>query len=285
VFVKLKLLFIAMLSTFAFSLNACPKTSGTTLTLQYETGALQWQIARKEIDPNTLIHQAILENELEVINFLISHGVNVDYPNENGMTPLTMAIVNNSTNSVKLLLANGANPNPKVKWNNMTLLELAMVMRDHVSTKLLVEYGADLNVKFKEGSALTKAIGSDWLEIAMLMINKGADICSDDANGPFSMAVGRSMRGNDTRLLSLFLQKGANVNVTFKTAGKPWKTPLIYAASCGQLSIVKFLVESGADVNKSVNPYGNEIHTPLNQAVTGGRVEITQYLLQHGARG
>ncbi len=280
---KLKLFLTIILSVLSFSLNACPKASDTTLSQQYNTGELQWQVARKEIDPNTLIHQAILENAPEVINFLLSHGVKVDYPDENGMSPLTVAILNNSTDAVKVLLEHGANTNPTVKWNNMSLLQLALSMKDAKSTKLLIQHGADVNVKDQSECALAKAINLRWEEIATLMIHKGANIHSDGPDCPLICAVYYSYNRTDRSLLKLFLEKGANINIVQKSNGIEYNTPLFAAINCADLALVKFLVESGADVNKGVRR-GAETFTPLTQAIANGSSAIVQYLLQHGAK-
>ncbi|MBS0649798.1 MAG: ankyrin repeat domain-containing protein, partial [Verrucomicrobia bacterium] len=116
-----------------------------SLSHQFETGELQQKVKAREIDPHTLIHKAILENNAEVIRFLLAHGVDVDYPDENGMSPLTVAILNGCSNVVKELLEHGADTNPDVKWNDMPLLELALYLEDLSSTKLLLEYGANAN--------------------------------------------------------------------------------------------------------------------------------------------
>lgn len=287
---KLKLLLIVTISTLACSLNACPDN---TLAHQYETGALQWQVVRKEIDPNTLIHQAILENVPEVIWFLLDHGVNVEYPDQNGMSPLTIAVLNRSTNAVSLLLSHGANPNPAVKWNSMNLLELSLNMKDADSSRLLVEHGANVNARNKNESVLTQVIRltftestpSQWVGIAELMICKGANVNSTENNdSPISGAIWLAVRKNDISLLELLLKKGADINVLLKHQGKEWNTPLLIAIGYGNLTLIKFLVDSGADVNKSINYGGVEIRSPLKHALDLQKPEIVQYLMQHGAR-
>ena len=295
---KSKLLFIAALSAFTFSLNACPKPSDTTLTHQYETGALQWQVVRKEVDPNTLIHQAILENAPEVISFLLSHGVKVDYPDENGMSPLTIAILNKSTDAVRVLLANGANPNPAVKWNNMTLLELALAMRDPASANQLVQYGADLTFKNRNGKGILSMViqisgpssaaeeKKGWVTVAKNMIQLGADIQSyENNNDPLFEAIFTIHFGADISLLELLVSKGANLNAVRKNGAYDCDTPLLRAIDLCNLKLVKYFVESGADVNQSIKLGANNYRTPLTLAISKNVPEIVQYLIQHGARG
>lgn len=320
---KLKLFLVVALSSFAFSLNACPKPSDTTLTHQYETGALQWKIARKEIDPNTLIHQAILENAAEVIRFLLAHGVKVDYPNENGMTPLTIAILNRSTDAVKVLLVHGANTNPSVKWNNMTLLELAFHMKDYKSAKALIRHGADV-ISNDSLMLLTRAIANgnsspDSIELACELTNRSDYIISPEA---IFYAIYNAMKKFDRSVLELMIKKGVDFNVkddpktglifpvtlmlrnwdprdpnqdaeVFKLLVKAGAdlngtvhghTALTDGICSNDLDKTKFIIELGADVNKTIVFQGNVV-TPLALALQRIQPEIVQYLLQHGARG
>lgn len=68
---------------------------------------------------------------------------------------------------------------------------------------------------------------------------------------------------------------GADVN----GFGSNGLTPLMWAASAGQPSIVNFLLQNGADVNLR-NEYGS---TPLGLAAFYGRADVAQLLIEHGA--
>lgn len=271
-----------------------------SLTDRFKSGSLQEDVLLKKINPHTLIHKAILENSPDVIRFLLAQGVNVDYPDENMMTPLTMAILNRCNHAVEALLANGANINPQVKWNGMNLLELAISMKDRVSTNLLLQKGADVNAKTKKGKGiLSMALDmagphgggdlddrKDWANIAKNMINFGANVNSCEAeNAPLFDAIFAVHFGVDASLLEFMLAKGANPNMAQLWTGDNFRTPLLYVSLIGRLDFVKLLVESGADVNKSVKSYAGVANcTPLKLALDQGHAEIVQYLLQHGAR-
>ena len=56
-------------------------------------------------------------------------------------------------------------------------------------------------------------------------------------------------------------------------------TPLLWAALCGQLDVVKCLVDKGADVN-AMDKHGG---TPLSVAVAIGKVDVIEFLKLHGA--
>lgn len=80
---------------------------------------------------------------------------------------------------------------------------------------------------------------------------------------------------NDTVIVKLLLEKGADINTKFDGGS----TPLHLAASNGYTEIVKLLIDNGADVNAQ-NDLGN---TPLHLAADNGYTEIVKYLIEKGA--
>jgi ankyrin repeat protein len=265
--------------------------SQETLTEQFKTGALQQKIENKLIDPHTLIHQAILENNPEVINFFLAHGVDVDYPDENDMSPLTIAILNRCNYALDVLLANHANVNPDVKWNGMSLLQISLSMKDAASASKLVDYGVDLSLKDKSGQGILNNViqlaythSRDWVIVAKSMIEHGADIhACVHPDCPFFQSIWYAQSTRDRSLLELFINKGADPNMAQIFKGEEYSTPLLVAIRTGQLALVRFLVESEADVNKIIRNRAGQI-SPLKQALDSAFPEIVQYLLQHGAR-
>ncbi|XP_055446987.1 myotrophin isoform X2 [Bubalus kerabau] len=74
---------------------------------------------------------------------------------------------------------------------------------------------------------------------------------------------------------NLSLDEGEDVNRTLEGGRKP----LHYAADCGQLEILEFLLLKGADINA---PDKHHI-TPLLSAVYEGHVSCVKLLLSKGA--
>jgi uncharacterized protein len=265
-----------------------------TLTEEYRIGSLQGKVQRKEIDPHQLIHKAILENSAEVVRFLLNQGVDVNYPDQNGMSPLTIAILNRCHFAVDVLLEKGANVNPKTKWNGMSLLELAFSMKDTHAAMLLVKYGTDLRVKNKNGDGVLSCTMRlaymdrmhTWGLVAKEMIERGAnmeDCVLNDA--PLWQAIWVARQTKDQSLLRLMISKGVNLNMVQKDKeGKDFSTPLLTAIRTGSLELVKLVVEAGSDVNQTINFRDCKLISPLTQAMEEQHPEIVQYLLQKGAR-
>lgn len=275
-----------------------------------DLGLLEEKIKLKEIDPHTLIHKAILENSSDVVLFLLNQGVSVDQLDQNGMTPLTIALMNRCSYAVEVLLSLGANPN--AQWKDLNLLELAYSMQDAESSKKLLNHGANNNNSgyFLAHMIQTGIENLEFAEIAKIMIQKGADLKIADVYSAIMYAEFR----NDPSILSLILEKGFDLNRDEKDfplpiveAARRWnpdtikllvksganlnqierrtveETALIVAIYSGHLDRVKLLVELGADVNQKINCEGAAI-SPLRYALINRYPDIVQYLLQRGAK-
>jgi uncharacterized protein len=118
-----------------------------------------------------------------------------------------------------------------------------------------------LNQKFKA-----------WILAATLLLPTAAFAMTDEEQVEFMSAV---TEGN-VAVVKQYLDSGVvKVNDTFFA----W-TPLLSAASKGQLAVVKVLAERGADLN-----YKHPITkmTAVAHATYDGNVELLEYLLQKGA--
>lgn len=257
-----------------------------SLTVRFNSGSLQEQIRVKKIDPHTLIHKAILENNPEVIRFLLAHEVDVDYPDSYGMTPLTLALLNRCNYAVDVLLEHGANVNPNIKWNDMTLLEISLAMKDHKSALLLLNHGVDINVK--GNGALAQAIrltndsntSSEWKKVVEFLIDRGADIHScQSSSSPLYESIFLAQQG-DFFVLTLLLQKGADIHMKVDES-----IPLLFLAykwgsgPAEGVPLIPFLIENGADVNQEHAAFG----TPLHAAIYDNRFDLIKLFVEKGA--
>jgi len=282
------------------------------LVEQSQTGPQE--VTRKEIDPHTLIHKAILENSPETIRFLLGQGVDVDYADKNGMSPLTVAILSRCNYATENLLDRGANVT--AQWNGMSLLQLAFFMNDLDAMNQLIRHGVGLNGDGGNGwSVLSQVIQKgrtrpELIEVAKnmihqgakvgsaeiysaiisgekadiplveLMIQKGVDVNADEFG---VVLVVESVRMWNANVIQLLVNSGANLNKVAKRGAET--TALTVAITSGLLERVKFLVELGADVNQKIHSPGSKVEvSPVQYALEKRQPEIVQYLLQHGAK-
>ncbi len=88
--------------------------------------------AKINYDRNSSLNTAIEMKRLIIAKYLIDHGAEVD-KEVFGQTPMANAIRTKDTNTVKLLLENGVDPN--AEWNNQTYLEFA---KSHYGTPEII---------------------------------------------------------------------------------------------------------------------------------------------------
>lgn len=83
-----------------------------------------------------------MNDKVEAIKLLLSHGANVDSANEDGWTPLFFAVTRAQTEATALLLENGADSN-KVDSKLCCCLHYAVKEDNCRIVMLLLQYGGD----------------------------------------------------------------------------------------------------------------------------------------------
>lgn len=220
-------------------------------------------------EPRGIVEKAVLHNNRDALVFLLDHGVSVNAKSPEGFTPLTTAIREDRADMVDLLLARGADPairgqdwpinlavkrpsilkkllpavaNPK---NFKGVVEMAVCADQLESIRLLLQAG--FNVEDKNGgvfSPLTSAIRDGNKEIVRYLIDEaGADVNAAGEHLPIIKAI-RRMRGTDTEILELLLDRGADINLMYRG----WNA-VLQAVENGNANVLRLLVEKGNGVN------------------------------------
>lgn len=222
------------------------------------------------IDGVTALHVAAQGGHLEVVEFLISSvKVDVSVADDEGRTPLLLAIKGNYGEVASALVSAGADPNmPFVDDEGEThnLLFDAIMVENEEFAKLLIENGADLYHKDdKKVSSLLQASHRGLTDVVKLLLDKHAltgkagylDDASDDGISPL---IAASSEGH-VEVVKLLI--AAKVNVDAKDQDQT--TALMAAAARGHTEVVKELLAVGASVNEQ-NADG---HTALMFAYNG----------------
>ncbi|MCL4790357.1 MAG: ankyrin repeat domain-containing protein, partial [Verrucomicrobia bacterium] len=239
----------------------------------------------------------------------------------NGGTPLRIAVCGQDLEVVKLLLANGANPNAetfsilsnlahktKPGYYN-TVMHEAVEKGSLPIAKALLAAGADPNRTDHEGKTpLAIAQEKGFTELVTLLQGRTTVQSAQASNVKPSDDVWRAASEGRLADLQQLVASGANVNAS--DAEKA--TPLHKAATAGQLPAVKWLLEHGASLNAKMRDRSTPLllaasagqtevvkflvllkanveaaerggHTPFTAAVVNGHLEIADLLLRHGA--
>jgi uncharacterized protein len=228
---------------------------------------------------------AVRANDLESVKTLLAAGADVNQTTGYGWSPLLVATQNRYYNLGKYLLEHGANPNLP---NNGGWVPL---------------YLATDNRNIESGDYPVRRGDMDHLEFIRLLIDKGADVNARvkdstetrtvftnqwlDENG--ATAFLRASQSGDVELMKLLLSKGAdpkinttlNVSPLHVAAGIGWVEGITYEWSPeSTLEAVKMLLDLGLDVNLQADTG----RTALHGAAHKGRSDVVQLLADKGAK-
>ncbi len=171
---------------------------------------------------------AVKKGNLSEIKRLLDDGVDVNAPNEDGITVLMVAVLV-GYNEVKLLLDNGANVNVTNKEDRTALILAAMGYSEVV--KLLLDNGANVNHNDENGgTALMIAVGLGKNEVAKVLLDNGANV-HDNYEGETVLIIAVSYGYVETT--RVLLQYGANPDIKNNGGKSSWDfakdKPEIYA--------------------------------------------------------
>ena len=255
----------------------------------------------RDMQGNTALHLASANGHVEIIRLLLSHGVDPSDKNGFEVTALHAAALNGHFDSVRLLLISLSVINARTV-QGFTPLMLASYRGHSSVVGLLLDFYADATPGYIYGftSLHICAMRGDT-ECVQEHIDHAVDInCrSDDGFSPLHIAALRGhvdivealvlggavcidIQGNDDDAdvcspcgpVSLtVLQHPLLTSVPYSGV-----TPLMAAASAGNVNVVRILLEHGSNPNKR-----NRIFNALNLASHYGHLEIVKELIQHGA--
>jgi ankyrin repeat protein len=240
-------------------------------------------------------------------------------PNDGGgLTPLVYAARANDLDTVKVLLAAGADINQTTNYGWSPLL-VATQNRYYKLGAYLLENGADPNLgnkgnwtplyiatdnrNIENGDYPVRRGDMDHLDFIKLLLDKGANVNARmkdstetrtvftnqwlDENG--ATAFLRASQSGDIELMKLLLSKGAdpkintvlNVSPLHVAAGIGWVEGITYEWSPkATFEAVKMLIDLGLDVNLQADTG----RTAMHGAAHKGRSDVVQILFDHGAR-
>jgi len=248
------------------------------------------------------LHAAIASGDIDEVKRLISQGADINAKNENGQTPLLLALNSNQMDVAELLVARGADVEAIDDRTGKALLLSVGGRKERV--EFLLSKGANIETKDGNGLTLLQLMAAysnqkDYLDVIELLLEKGADIetrgyadCTplqtvaeagrkeaaelllahgakvDAAPSKFyGTTYHQAMRGGHPDMVRWCLSKGMDI------------PPLHQAAYFGETEKVRSLLNKGADVNQE-DVAG---FTALHCAVFGRNKEIVELLIDKGA--
>ena len=228
--------------------------------------------------PSTLLHVALCHNLVSVINTILERGIEVDFRDDLGRTPLSYAAQQGNQAAVKEFLDRPeVNPNSQDQLGR-TPLFYAVTSKNETITKLLLDRDIDADLKdSNEWTPLSYAAKSGHEEMVRILLERNdVDANRQDSCGrtPLYFAISRNYEAIGKVLLE---QKGVDLRQRDKVLGR---TILHLACDHGMKAIVKLLLEGNIEID------ARDISgcTPLSIASQEGWVDIVQLLLSRGAK-
>ncbi len=234
--------------------NALPTTHDMTLV--------------KRAGEDTLLHQAADMGNLITARKLIQLGADVNAPDQEGFTPMHLAIRHSHVQIVQLLLDREANVNA-VADNGQTPLFFAAYYSRTDLVSLLLNNGADANIADREGlSPLHIVARQGRTEIAQMLIEYGANINAVDALGRTPIRIAQD--NGRTEIMSLLGEMGA---VEYTNEPK-YLMPVHQAAANGDIRALEELIQNG----ESATLMDEAGMTPLEYAYENVHIQAIEFL-------
>ena len=185
------------------------------------------------------------------------------------LSPLDLALIMESFNSVKWLVEKGVNLN--VKGNPSFLL--AVRYCDEAVIRYLVEHGAKVNcVNEVKTEAFSQALYGKKYENLPIIHDLGHRV--EKYGG---QAFRSAVSDRNYEVLDFFIKNGVDINYNAADTVYPFKpTPLCVAARYVDLKMCKYLVENGADVTITEK----DGMRPYSIALENGDEEMAEYFKQ-----
>ena len=238
------------------------------------------QINRKYQFGFTLLHYAAKENRLEVIEYLVSSGCDINVVDDDGQTPLHKSAMLGRAESVKLLIDKGASVN-QIDNNGNTPLHVAIISGgDFDTVKALIEKANVCIQNNNDQNVLHVAIRYHKVDSIGLLLNHDQAsvlITANDTDGLSSVHLAVSLGYLDT---TEKLLKQPEVNIFGNT--KQGKN-IIHSAAANSNAVLLSLLLDSYNTLHLINEADNMLCTPLHDAADKGQLKQVEILMDRGA--
>ncbi|HLP34654.1 MAG TPA: ankyrin repeat domain-containing protein [Amoebophilaceae bacterium] len=152
----------------------------------------------------TLLHWAVINGQLEIVERLITNGVDINVRDGSGQTPLHLAVINRHFEIVQWLIEKGADVNSQDNQDDTPLI-WAVLNRHFEIVQFLIEKGAEVTTVNDFGETpLHVAVRKGYPSIVKLLIGKGAEVNMRDMEDqtPLDLATELKVSNEIVQLLT-----------------------------------------------------------------------------------
>lgn len=192
-----------------------------------------------------LLGWAALDGYVDMVKLLLKHGIAVNQPASNGITPLMLAARKGHTDVMDILLANGASIDLQDPVYGYTALTYAISWDQTKAADFFIKHGAGLNIPMKTGAtAIILAAQRNDSDIVTDLIKAKADLNAVDHDGQTALmnACEHNHYGIKEDSIRELVEAGANIDIVDKKG----ETALTYAGDRANGGVVDYLKGKGA---------------------------------------
>ncbi|XRB09682.1 potassium channel skor [Pycnococcus provasolii] len=173
-------------------------------------------------DPSGPLCTAAAESDLDGLGTLLDNGVNPDAADYDDRCALHLASSNGNLQVVEYLLRRGANVNARDRWTGSPLLD-AITHGHEICAKLLYANGGKMNMD-EAANRLCSAASEGDLEVLRLLVENGVPV----DEGDYDQRCALHLAAAEGQLLAVnfLISNGAQVNVKDRWGGTPLEDAL-----------------------------------------------------------
>lgn len=215
-------------------------------------------------------HKKIEKRDQEILN---EDYTLEEFKSISSQSMVYIAISSSSSELLKILLQNGADPNIE-GGQYKTALQYACACGYDDEAMTLLNHGAKVDIYGGSyESSLIAACYKGSTEIVRRLIANGSDV--NHAGGKYVCALYAACLYNNEDIVEMLLEQKPKMDIY----GDKYDNPLQVACASGKIAIAKRLIEAGSDLNRKGGFYG----TALYAACIVEKKDLVELLLDNGA--
>jgi ankyrin repeat protein len=230
-------------------------------------------LVTRDEEGDTPLHLAIRLGFEDMVKILLNSGADLELLDNNRLTPLMLAIKYFYPRIVMLLLGEGADVNRRDGEEGETALHMAAAGSNKEGIKILLGHKAIIDTEFEGRTPLLETILQCDVECAAILLDAGADP-NFGYEVPGASPLVHAIKEDFYLMVLLLLSYGAKIDAEDSNR----YSVLHWAASENSEEACITLLDAGAQANC----YDTSGQTPLMIAASAGHLEIVAQLLKKG---
>jgi ankyrin repeat protein len=221
---------------------------------------------------NTPLHEAIQNRKENTSALLIEKSNDLEITNIHQQTPLHKAASLDQKRTGEMLIAKGASIDPVDRWQRTPFLVVARQTGNVEFGKLLLDEGANINFKDRDNQmALNLAAWKGFNDFIDFLLDNGAEYYSSQRESRWILT--HAAKCNSSRLFQFVLNKEKEL-----LSDESFSRSLMHTAIMGgSVEIVNLLLSKNIPLNNETNNYG---WTPAHYAAFNGHDGMIRFLFK-----